>query len=393
MIYDKLEKKPKRQVLAKEKTDELIVNYNFVNGCFVEIVSGPEDEYDVFFVNKETEQVLYSSTIKNGEWSKCSFTYYIDWIVVIKNKKGDILRAIEIDLKDKRVFIPLDSKSLGDTLAWMPYAEEFRKKHDCKVILSTYMNELFKETYPNLQFAEPGDVVENIIAQYGIGWYHEGEDVNFFRNPLDPKHQPMQKTASDILGLEFEEIKPKLKLPKAKKTKTVTIGFHSTAQCKYWNNPTGWSQVVNYIKGKKKRKALSLSSEGPDYMGNQYPEGLEQFPKSSINKVIEQLVNSELFIGIGSGLSWLAWACDVPMILISGFSEPFTEMQEYDKLIRIGTPEGKRLTSGCFNKYKFDPSNWNWYEPKQFVGTERQFECSKSISYETVKTAIDKFLK
>ena len=34
---------------------------------------------------------------------------------------------------------------------------------------------------------------------------------------------------------------------------------------------------------------------------------------------------ADMFIGMASGLSWVAWACNVPVIMISGFSLPFAE--------------------------------------------------------------------
>jgi len=37
------------------------------------------------------------------------------------------------------------------------------------------------------------------------------------------------------------------------------------------------------------------------------------------------LATCEFFIGLGSGLSWLAWACELPVVLISGFSEKWSE--------------------------------------------------------------------
>ena len=56
----------------------------------------------------------------------------------------------------------------------------------------------------------------------------------------------MQKTASDILGLEFKEVIPKITKPQVYKKKQISIGFHSTAQTKYWNNPNGWQAVVDW---------------------------------------------------------------------------------------------------------------------------------------------------
>ena len=58
----------------------------------------------------------------------------------------------------------------------------------------------------------------------------------------------MQEMATDILGLEFVEVKPKLgKRNVEKDDKLITIAIHGTAQSKYWNNPTGWQQVTDYL--------------------------------------------------------------------------------------------------------------------------------------------------
>ena len=47
---------------------------------------------------------------------------------------------------------------MGDTISWVPYCEEFRKKHNCEVVVSTFLNHLFEKTYPNLKFVKPSDV-------------------------------------------------------------------------------------------------------------------------------------------------------------------------------------------------------------------------------------------
>ena len=46
----------------------------------------------------------------------------------------------------------MQSKSLGDTLSWSPYVEEFRKKHECKLFVTTFWNNLFNQSYKNLIF-------------------------------------------------------------------------------------------------------------------------------------------------------------------------------------------------------------------------------------------------
>lgn len=377
-------------------------NYHFVNGCYVELTGYPEDVYNIEFINSDTGQTMHTGTIPGNGWARCNYQYFVPWRIIISKipepvegdqqiEEGEIVESIDLDLKDQRVLISLDSKSLGDTLAWMPYAEEFQKKHECQVILSTFMNDLFEDTYPELEFVPPGTTVHNIRAMYNIGWFYSGDQVDFYRNPTDFKKQPMQKTATDVLGLEYEEIKPRLILPDVERTDTVGIGFHSTAQVKYWNNPKGWQEVVNFINSKG-HVPLIMSREEDGYMGNKFPRGVEKHPAGSVNKLIGALCRCKAFVGVGSGISWLAWACNVPTILISGFSEPYTELQPSDTFIRIGAPKREGLTSGCFNKYRFDPGDWHWYEPAQLVDTDRQYECSKAITSEEVIEALKKFI-
>ena len=362
-----------------------LFNVNFIDGPFLEIKSSTNDEYYCEFINPKTNAVEYSTTLKDGWWGKGAKKYFVNWnMKVYKNE--ELIYDYKYDCTGKRVYISLESKSLGDTLAWFPYAEEFRKKHNCQVIVSTFHNDFFKDQYPDLIFVNPGETVNNLYAMYNVGWFYEDNKPNLNRNLSDFKQIPLQQAASDILGLDPIEVKPKLKLnPNIKKEKQVSIAIHATAQSKYWNNPTGWQDVVNYLK-ELGYKVKLLSSEGDNYMGNKHPEGIEQLPAGPIEKVIEELQKSELFIGIGSGLSWLSWAVDVPTVLISGFSLPYSEIQ--DNVIRISPPKG--ICSGCYNRFKLDAGNWNWCPDTH---KHEEFECTKTIKSSQVIEALNKIIK
>jgi hypothetical protein len=45
---------------------------------------------------------------------------------------------------------------------------------------------------------------------------------------------------------------------------------------------------------------------------------------------------------------------------------------------------------GCFAKHLFDRGDWNWCP--EHKGTERQFECTKSITFDMVKPSLNKML-
>jgi len=356
------------------------LNINYIQGPKVEIRSPIKAEYLIEFYNRKTNQLLHSSIIQNDHWTKCLYEYFIDWHIKIYQKEDDNFRLIEEDYfnaSNKKVYIALDSKALGDTLAWFPYIEAFGKKHKCQIICSTFHNHLFQNQYPEIEFINPGDVAHNIHAMYTIGWYYkEDGELNEFRHPNEVKSQEMQKTASDILGLDFIELKPKLKKPTTPKKKQIAIAIHATAQAKYWNNLTGWQQVVDWC-DKQGYEVILLSREGDTYMGNNHPTGIKYLSSYDIDTTIQTLHESEAFIGISSGLSWLSWATDTPTILISGFSETYTEPSS---CYRLGSPEGK--CKGCFNSHKLDAGDWNWCPVHK--GTDRQFECSKTITPESV---------
>jgi autotransporter strand-loop-strand O-heptosyltransferase len=382
MIYDNLKKNKNNIVEVKNK-----VIIHFVKGPYVEIKGNIDSEYTVKFIDNKTGKVHYSTNIKNNCWCKCSIEYFVEWkIVIYQNDK--IWYEYVYNAKGKRVYIAMDSKALGDSLAWVSYVEEFRKQHECEVITSTFMNHMFEERYPNVKFVEPGKAVENLYAMYCVGlFYNDDSSINFFKNPIDPKTQTMQKMCSDILGLDFKEVKTLIKKRNVKidpSLKQVCIGVFGTAQSKFWNNPTGWQDVVDWLKERGYTVKL-VSKEGDDYMGNKLPKGIIKHPNGPLELVMDEMLKSKAFIGIGSGLSWLSWSLNVPTVLISGFSYDWAEMTD---CYRISAPKGK--CEGCFNRLRLNASDWNWCPDHK--GTERQFECTKSITSEMVIKELEKFL-
>ena len=360
----KIEQKPPKEL-----------NINFIDGPYIQINDDEKTTYDINFIDKKTNVSLYNSSIKGGWWSKSSIRYYVDWRIQIKSDNCNFF--YDIDLTDKKILVSFESKSLGDNLAWIPYVEKLRVDRKCKVVCSTFLNDLFIDQYPEIEFVSPGTTVENIYAQYRIGIFKNNDnkiDVNC--HPTDPIKLPLTKVASDILGLEYEELKPRLPKQGKEKKKRVSIAIHSTSQCKYWNNPNGWQEVVDYLTNRGYEVRL-VSKEENGYMGNKNPKGIIQQPPSSLKQILKVIQESELFIGISSGLSWLSWAAGTPTILISGFTDDYLEPK--NGVVRI---INKDVCNGCWHEHNFDPGDWNWCPIHK--NTNRQFECSKSITSESV---------
>jgi autotransporter strand-loop-strand O-heptosyltransferase len=362
--------------------NDYVIKQHFVVNPFFEILGQGGREFNIKLFDDKS--LVYENNIKINSWVKLNREYYTKWKTEVRENNNLIYENV-LDLEDKRVYISFGSKSLGDTLAWIPYCEEFRLKHNCKLIVSTFMNYLFKTQYPEIEFVEPGEVVPNIYAQYRLGWfYNQDGELNSNIHKTDIKTQPLQKTATDILGLEYKEIRPKLKLPNVPKNKKVGIGFHSTAQAKYWNNPDGWQSVIDHLDALG-YECMIYSKEGDGYMNNFYPKGVTLFKGGNLQEVIDDLSSCEFFIGLGSGLSWLAWACKLPVVLISGFSEKWAEttLDTYRVI-------NESVCHGCFNSDRLDAGDWNWCPLHK--NTDRMFECTKEISSDMVIKEINKII-
>ena len=356
--------------------DDLQFIYHFVNGPYFELKGDTDKTYTISFTDENGEE-HYRKDIKCNTWVRLNRVYYTKWN--IKLFDGDeIILDYTLNYTGKRVFICFDSASLGDTIAWVPYVEEFRKKHNCEVICSTFKNDLFESKYPNIQFVTPGTNVTNLHGMYKIGWFYDKD-----KEPVLPSTIPLQKTMTNLLGLEFKEIIPEMVLPikeRPFKEKYVTIATTSTAQLKYWNNPNGWSTLCDKLKDMGYR-VVHVSKE------NSQISGITELKDKSLDNTINAIYHSEFFIGLSSGLSWLSWAIGQKVVMISNFTEPDHEFTT--KCYRV---TNNNVCNGCWNNpmFKFDKSDWNWCP--EHKGTERQFECHKQITPEMVLTKINELL-
>lgn len=383
MIYEDI--KIIKDLIRKPKTQ---IYFNNILAPKVEIKNSPDDTFMVKFIDKSNNQIYHYGEIGNNCWISCNISYYKDWLVNVVKNGGEEEYNFDLNLNGKSVLISFESKALGDNLSWIPYVEEFRKKHNCKVICSTFWNHLFKTAYPEIDFVNPGTIVDGITSQYRLGWFYNYDmEIDFNKHPNDIRLQPMQKTASDILGIDYTEIRPRVAMNEnVEKENLVCLAIHGTCQAKYWNNPEGWQKITDYLKSIGYR-VMIVSKEEDGYMGNYHPQGAEKLKSGAIDYVIETLQKAKLFIGIGSGLSWLSWATGTKTCIISGFSYDYTEPSG-ENIIRIKTPEGN--CTGCFNDFRLDPSDWNWCPVNK--NTENQFICSKSITPEMVIEKIKAYL-
>ena len=352
------------------------LNSHSVDGYFIELNTNINNQFKVE-VYDEKENLVYDTQLSSGMYSKLNRKYYTKWKT--KLITDGISFEHEFNLENSRVFIVFESSSLGDTIAWMPYCEEFRKKHNCHVIVSSFRNDMFKNIYPNIEFVERGLVVNNIKALYRLGWFYD-----YDKEPVLPSTIPLQKSATNILGLDYKEIHSKIYFdPKEKpySEKYICIAPSSTAGCKLWNNPTGWLELSKYLSNKG-YKIINISKDGEQI------EGVENISDDSMENTKNVIFHSEFVIGLSSGLSWLSWSLGKHVVMISNFTE-----LDHEFTINCTRITNPLVCNGCWNNPKFTFDKGDWYWCPEHKGTERQFECHTSITSEMVINQIQHLIK
>ena len=356
------------------------IEISFNLGPKVEVKGHNKEEYFVEFIDSSTNKVIHSSTIKNNMWTKCNKSYHIPWVIKVN---GVIIHTF--DLKDKTVKINFESKALGDTLAWTPQVLEFYKKHKCKVIVSTFHNEWFETlpAYKNIKFIKPGKSSSSYVT-YQIGWFksNKGDWKNFDHHPNQVNTIPLIQAATDILGLPYKEVHYGINfIPKKRpiKGKYVCIAPRATSGLKEWPHEN-FRSLAKKLQSKG-YKVVNISKEGF--------KGTNIIDKKNLKweDTLNHLYHADLFIGLGSGLSWLNWALDKHTVMINNFIPHGFEFTH--NLTKI---ENHSVCNNCWvsPSYVFDPGNWDWCPENE--GTELQHICQKSISVEQVINQIKKYI-
>ena len=347
------------------------ISVTYIDGPKVEILGEEDRDYFVEFLDGN-DDVVHSQTIKNNNWVRCSRKYYTKWKIRVNGKIVE-----ELDLTGKKVLISFESKSIGDTIAWAPYAIDFQKKHNCQVVLSTFHNNWFKDNpnYSNIELLNPGSVTD-CHALYRVGWFmsEEGKWNKLDSYPNYIQSLPLQQTATDILGLDYVERNYGIFFNLKKnhfKNKYVVLAPESTAGCKEWTYE-GWCYLSEQLI-KKGYEVVVLTTK-PYYI-----KDVKCIYGKALNESLNILYYSEFLVSPSSGMAWMNWALGKHTVMISGFTPKHHEFQT--NITRI---INEHACNSCWANinFKFDPGDWDWCPV--WKGTDKQHICEKSISPLTV---------
>ena len=360
------------------------IRFDFNLGARVLVPAG---NWRVRLSDLDTGNILFETETKGGLINSAK-----RWFVRFRIeawRDGESAFVHEYSAEDRPVLILFAVGTLGDTLGWLPYAVKFQRKHRCRLTcaLSPLLIPLFRDAYPEITFLSPQEVrVEEFYATYYLGLFFD--DAACIWQPTDFRHVGLHRTAGYILGVDPTEEPPLLALPDESRPLEepyVCIAVQSSTQAKCWNNPQGWHEIVAFLKEHGYRVVCIDKHRfyGTGLVWNHIPHGVEdETGDRPLTERARWLRHAEFFVGLSSGLSWLAWAAGVPVVLISGFTHANNEFATPYRVINW------HVCNSCWNdvRHRFDHRDFLWCP--RHAGTPRQFECTRLITAEHVKATI-----
>lgn len=299
------------------------------NSPRISIFGNIPQKYNIKFYESNSDKLIFEDYCETNQTLIPRLKqWFTIWNIKIFDEGGYIVYETIFNPNNKTIFIKIDAWALGDTIAWIPYVEEFRKKNMCNVICSTFHNDLFIRAYPNILFVKPNTIINNVYAQYYIGATNNDK----FYSPINVSEHPLQKVASSILGLEFKEIRPDLKsqyVNKGPRTKEkyICLSEFGSDKIKNWRCENGWQYIVDYLNSKG-YKVLVISKE-PTQLKNV----IDLTGDINLEERIIDLMYCDYYIGVSSGLAWLAWSLGTTCVMISDGTPQFHEFQS--DMVRI----------------------------------------------------------
>lgn len=364
------------------------LRYDFNSGCRVYF---PESDHPwrVQLRDLDTGNILFQTEVKTGRVNS-SKRYYVRFRIEVW-QRDQCLLSHDYSAADREVLIQFPVGTLGDTMGWLPYAVKFRQQHGCKLTcgMAEKLIPLFRDAYADITFVNHEEIKpERFYATYSMGLFFEDKECVY--QPCDFRYVGLHRTAAYILGVDPTEAPPLIKLEDESRPVAepyVCIAVQSTTQAKYWNNPSGWHEIVRFLKDAGYRVICidQKAVHGTGLIWNHIPNGAEdQTGDRPLTERARWLKHADFFVGLSSGLSWLAWGAGTPVVMISGFTHPLNEFATPYRVVNY------HACNGCWNDphLRFDHKDFLWC-PRQ-KDTPRQFECTRLITVDHVKATIER---
>lgn len=269
------------------------------------------------------------------------------------------------------------SSNLGDTIAWMPVVEEYRKLTNEQISVSTAHNDLFN--YPEIEFFDLRELYVEYLAAHPSSApppLSELVDIIVGMYCLEDFQKPLQQVAADALGIEFSETRPCLNFEpdlSPLDADYICIAPHATSKRKYWNADGGWQTVIDHFTNMG-YKVVHASLEPP------FHDNVIDASGKSLKNIMNVIHHSKLFIGMSTGSTWLAWALHKPVVMISGHSPSWLEF-ECERIINTN------VCHDCYSRKGFIAEETN------DCPFHKNYECTTQITPAEVIEATKAIIK
>jgi autotransporter strand-loop-strand O-heptosyltransferase len=364
--------------------------YDFNDGCRV-LLPQSEHPWRVRLTDIGTGNVLYETEIKSGRINS-SKRYFVRFRIEVW-QQGQCILCHDYNAAEREVLIRFPVETVGDTIGWFPYALKFQRQHNCR--LTCTMNRklipLFRDVYPEINFITPSEVDSGrFYATYTVVLFFQKGLIYDYKDrvPCEFRFVGLHCAAAYILGVDPAEAPPRIAVSEDSRPiaeRYVCIAVQSTMLSKYWNNPTGWRDIVDFLKRAGYRViCIDLKrTHGEGLTWIHIPDGAEdQTGDQPLTERARWLKHAEFFVGLSSGLSWLAWAAGTKVVMISGFTHPRNEFATPYRVINY------HACNSCWNDILAPFDRHDFFTCPRHKGTPRQFECTRLITAEHVKAVI-----
>ncbi|MGJ4888789.1 autotransporter strand-loop-strand O-heptosyltransferase [Bradyrhizobium sp. HKCCYLRH3099] len=359
------------------------LRFDFNDGCRVMLPDNGQP-WRVRMSDLETANLLFDIDLRSGHVNSAK-RYFIPFRLEVWSGSERLL-CHDYDATDRDVLIQFPVGTIGDVIGWMSYAVKFKEQHSCRLscALGEALIPLFAAAYPDITFIAPDAIqAERYYATYSVALFFD--DAQSVYQPCDFRQVGLHRTAAYILGVDPAERPPRVALDDDSRpieAPYVCIAVQATTGCKHWNNPGGWDRIVSFLKQTGYR-VVCIDQHASRHHGafrTQIPaEAEDQTGDRPLPERARWLKHAAFFVGLSSGLSWLAWAVGTPVALISGFTHPINEFATPYRVIN------HHVCNGCWNdgRHRFDHQDFFWCP--RWKGTPRQFECTRLITADHVE--------
>ena len=172
------------------------IRFDFNLGARIALPSG--SDWCLVLRDLDTGNILFE-TRNEGATVTSSKRFYVRFSIEVW-ENGERVFQHDYNAGGREVLIQFPVGTLGDILAWLPYAERFAVRHGCSLIcaMSPLLIGLLQDAYPAITFKDheqlvAEDVAARVYATYCMGLFFD--DAQHIWQPTDFRHVGLHRTA------------------------------------------------------------------------------------------------------------------------------------------------------------------------------------------------------